>query len=541
VIAVDSLVPAQYKPAYKEATQSLSPLPDVHPIDTTVNVLNKGMRYMGQNANARDQAITQNLKTVPGIFGPWKNNINAGGPVQPHSKEETPPPGAKGEATDTVPAMLAPDEYVIPKKIVLKKGTDFFDKLCEKDTGQGMKKPNIKGGKLHAFDGAVVPNPEDLKKANNTALSDSSEARIESTPQEVLRRALYGRRGDQGQADLPTVPDMDPELKQRLLYGARSIPNAPEAPAATPVAAAPVAANQDVANAQAAMARRASEEQGFDPNKRFTVTEGGGMRRTTMTPEYNEYLNKNQGVPVQTAQEKEALRVHRLRTGTNPTVGVLPAGVTPEMAAQQRAKDAVLSAENEKFQRYLAQAQQEGEMGLGLSKKSYQAQRDASILPGAYHNDQYGTTFTATPFTPNRSDVDSVKPGTYAALQAKPEPRDQGFTDMQKYQLKRQEAAHEDFGKLQGEIFGTRNAKGEAVPGVSQSGFFTNSGGDEAAQLIKESLVKNGVPSKTFDTVDFTVDPETHIVSVYDKATKQVVKSGPLDEILKKIHASYAQ
>lgn len=49
-----------------------------------------------------------------------------GGPVSEGPFLQQPLPG------DTVPAMLSPDEYVIPKDVVMRKGTEFFDRLLEK-------------------------------------------------------------------------------------------------------------------------------------------------------------------------------------------------------------------------------------------------------------------------------------------------------------------------------------------------------------------------------------------------------------------------
>lgn len=43
-------------------------------------------------------------------------------------------PGAPNPR-DTVPALLDPEEYVVPKEVVRAKGTEFFDKLKEKYTG----------------------------------------------------------------------------------------------------------------------------------------------------------------------------------------------------------------------------------------------------------------------------------------------------------------------------------------------------------------------------------------------------------------------
>lgn len=44
-------------------------------------------------------------------------------------------------ATDTVPAVLAPGEYVVPANVVRAKGTDFFDKMAEKYSPENMPPP----------------------------------------------------------------------------------------------------------------------------------------------------------------------------------------------------------------------------------------------------------------------------------------------------------------------------------------------------------------------------------------------------------------
>lgn len=57
-----------------------------------------------------------------------------GGPVSEGPFLSQPLPG------DTVPAMLNPDEYVIPKDIVMRKGTEFFDRLLEKTRNPAPQK-----------------------------------------------------------------------------------------------------------------------------------------------------------------------------------------------------------------------------------------------------------------------------------------------------------------------------------------------------------------------------------------------------------------
>lgn len=57
-----------------------------------------------------------------------------GGPVHEGPFLETPLPG------DTVPTMLNPDEYVIPKDVVMRKGTEFFDRLLEKTRNPAPQK-----------------------------------------------------------------------------------------------------------------------------------------------------------------------------------------------------------------------------------------------------------------------------------------------------------------------------------------------------------------------------------------------------------------
>ena len=47
-------------------------------------------------------------------------------------------PGAP-DPRDRVPALLDPEEYVVPKEVVRAKGTEFFDKLKERYTGQPVK------------------------------------------------------------------------------------------------------------------------------------------------------------------------------------------------------------------------------------------------------------------------------------------------------------------------------------------------------------------------------------------------------------------
>ena len=62
--------------------------------------------------------------------------------------------GPGTSTSDSIPAKLSNNEYVIPAHVVMKKGTDFFDKLLESNApkGQGMK-PSVQNGVIHAAGG----------------------------------------------------------------------------------------------------------------------------------------------------------------------------------------------------------------------------------------------------------------------------------------------------------------------------------------------------------------------------------------------------
>ena len=162
--------------------------------------------------------------------------------------EASAPP--KDTHTDEVPAMLTPNEYVMPADVVLKKGTDFFDKL--RDTtrgvntkGKGMRKeqPDMSGGAMHAAgvlgQSSVVPKPDEDPSfwarlgqgmrlagqiAGGTAPVAGMQAAMNSSPAKVSM-------------DAPPLPRGVSEIAQGLRGEAPARPGL--APAPAPVQAPP--------------------------------------------------------------------------------------------------------------------------------------------------------------------------------------------------------------------------------------------------------------------------------------------------------------
>lgn len=115
------------------------------------NMMNQG--YQNQlaqwNANASaDAAMWQGIGQLAGAGMGAYGMINFGGGGEEGGAvpgDLSPVPGP----TDTIPAMLAPDEYVIPADVVKRKGTEFFDKLLSKYKDDGeyeQKKRQAIGG-----------------------------------------------------------------------------------------------------------------------------------------------------------------------------------------------------------------------------------------------------------------------------------------------------------------------------------------------------------------------------------------------------------
>lgn len=113
-----------------------------------------------QEARSGFGSFLGGLGSIAGAaFGsPWVGGLlglNEGGPVP-----ERPGPSAVPHPEDTVPAMLTPGEYVIPDDVVLRKGTEFFDKLIEKSRAipDDGGPPDQGGGPPMAIPGMPPPN-----------------------------------------------------------------------------------------------------------------------------------------------------------------------------------------------------------------------------------------------------------------------------------------------------------------------------------------------------------------------------------------------
>lgn len=101
--------------------------------DAAVDPFDNGSALRG-GLNQTNVGLARSLFARPaqvGVF-PEPRMMAAGGPVVE--------PGPTTIAEDTVDAKLNPDEYVIPKEVVMRKGTEFFDKLVDKarQTSMGM-------------------------------------------------------------------------------------------------------------------------------------------------------------------------------------------------------------------------------------------------------------------------------------------------------------------------------------------------------------------------------------------------------------------
>jgi hypothetical protein len=98
------------------------------------NTMNMGFQNELSAYNAGGGALG-GLGQLGGMaMGAYLGGMEDGGEVP--SPEAAPAGGLPPAGpTDTVPAMLAPGEYIVPAAVVKAKGTDFFDKLSEKYNG----------------------------------------------------------------------------------------------------------------------------------------------------------------------------------------------------------------------------------------------------------------------------------------------------------------------------------------------------------------------------------------------------------------------
>lgn len=81
-----------------------------------------------QQAQAGNQMIGSLVGTAAGMFAPIK--LRDGGQPIPRARGLVRGPGST--ISDSIPARLSKDEYVIPADVVKHKGVEFFDRLIEK-------------------------------------------------------------------------------------------------------------------------------------------------------------------------------------------------------------------------------------------------------------------------------------------------------------------------------------------------------------------------------------------------------------------------
>jgi len=90
-----------------------------------------------QSANITNMGYQNQLAAFNSQGNPWEVGaqlVGGAAGVASGFEEggEVPQDGAAPGPTDKVPALLAEGEYIVPADVVMKKGTDFFDKMTEK-------------------------------------------------------------------------------------------------------------------------------------------------------------------------------------------------------------------------------------------------------------------------------------------------------------------------------------------------------------------------------------------------------------------------
>jgi hypothetical protein len=105
---------------------------------TETNILNADFanrmnKFEAKRARIAD-VMNQNWKGYNAAAGAFGMGGGEDGGEVPHDLKAIPGPG------DTVPAMLEPGEFVIPKEVVAAKGTEFFERLTEKHAPHKAKR-----------------------------------------------------------------------------------------------------------------------------------------------------------------------------------------------------------------------------------------------------------------------------------------------------------------------------------------------------------------------------------------------------------------
>ena len=439
-------------------------------------------------------------------------------------------------STDTVPAMLTPEEYVVPRDVVLKKGTDFFDKIRDEARGMGKNKnsagpqavPGPQGEPRPGYEvGGLVNRLKDMwdqpqvqgvvDKATNagkTLVSDLVNGINQGVPAAAAgMKKFAGDVVNQAKADYsqPTiempgwVPNATPKVGNVLLN-----PVARAAGMNTDFNKPAVdTSGYDAVQARLADRQAHPEKYNFDPEKRFTETPiGGGMTRKMITPEYNNYLNKGGKEPI-----VEAEQFGRPLPG-QPILDVIPAGMSREQFAQ-----------NKLFDQYQGYAQREQEMAAKAAEADYarQAANTLSEVQTTVHptKDGYISVDNVNKTLPGLISTATVKPGDFMSQQnILANNQLNNLTELQKEALKEQrtglmkdsEEAKKAFAGLNSTLLGGWNStKGEAVPGMAYED------PEQAANHFKNVITSHGVSSKQLDGLAIAMPSEgSNIMTIYD-------------------------
>jgi hypothetical protein len=119
-------------------TQTATPVQNAVP--TTAPTL---QQQIAQSIASSRQGLWPSGVYAQGL-DPYIGNLMAGGMADGgYVKSDLSPHPLPG---DTVPVMLNPHEYVIPKDVVMTKGTDFFDRLIDKTRNPAPKKTAVPTG-----------------------------------------------------------------------------------------------------------------------------------------------------------------------------------------------------------------------------------------------------------------------------------------------------------------------------------------------------------------------------------------------------------